>query len=197
MFFVPNHFYLAFSIIICNMSNVDNISSLLVCIICLPLSHWRIKKLVKTNNAKKLQESCYLMLIGHLKQLPFCVLYCYVHFIGDRGMWSLFLPSATVWSFVQLPLAVSDCNTDIGQNDFTYVILTENQSNNLSSLNGCTCSSLGSSIAVWGGPNTIPTTKSLHFLVKQFLIFHQSIHLVHSTQHGGCQCCCMLLKLNY
>jgi len=79
-------------------------------------------------------------------------------------------------------LALSDRNTDIGQNDFTYVMSTETQSNNVwFGLNGCTCNSLGSSIAVWGVPNTIPTTKSLHFQVKQFLIFHQLIHLVHST----------------
>ena len=37
-------------------------------------------------------------------------------------------------NFVQLPLALSGCNTDIGQSDFTYVMLTENQSNNLSGL---------------------------------------------------------------
>jgi len=48
-------------------------------------------------------------------------------------------------------------------------------------MNGYTWNSLGSSIAVLGVPNTIPTTKSLHFQVKQILIFHQLIHLEHST----------------
>jgi len=63
-------------------------------------------------------------------------------------MWSLLLLAASVWNFVQLPLTLSGCNTDIGQNDFTYVMLTENQSNNLFGLNGCMCNSLGSSIAI-------------------------------------------------
>jgi len=44
------------------------------------------------------------------------------------------LLAAAVCNFVQLPLALSGCSTDIGQSDFTYVMLTENQSNNLSGL---------------------------------------------------------------
>jgi len=37
-------FYLALTVIICNMTNVDNEFSLLASIICLPLRHWNIQK---------------------------------------------------------------------------------------------------------------------------------------------------------
>jgi len=75
------------------------------------------------------------------------------------------------------------CIPDTGQNDFTNVMSTENQSNIclvlFAWLHNYTCNSLASSIAVWSVPNTIPTTTSLHLQAKQFLFFHQLIHLVH------------------